>query len=183
MTAARRPNSTHCRYHRPVRRMTGFTYMAVLLALAILGAAAAATGVVWHVAQKREKERELLFVGDQFRKAIAAYVRNRPRGVATVQYPRYLSELLQDPRYPGVRRYLRKIYIDPMTNKPEWGLVRAPDGGIMGVHSMSEETPLKTANFEPGYAAFEGSGKYSEWRFMHAPYAPPPRPTPVTPAP
>ena len=65
-----------------------------------------------------------------------------------------LEELLQDPRYPDIRRYLRKIYLDPMTGSAEWGLVTGPGGEIYGVHSLSGDEPLKKANFGLAEKAF-----------------------------
>ena len=65
-------------------------------------------------------------------------------------------------------RYLRRLYLDPLTGKAEWGIVKAPDAGIAGVHSLSEEAPLKRAGFRVRDAAFEGKLKYSEWRFAHS---------------
>jgi type II secretory pathway pseudopilin PulG len=150
------------------RCQRGFTYIAVLLLIALQTAVVVAVGTVWHTAQKREKERELLFVGDQFRTAIRSYALSGP-GVAG-QLPRSLDDLLRDPRFPGVKRHLRKIFVDPMTRSAEWGLVRTPDGnGIIGVYSLSEEAPLKTANFGPGYIEFEGAVSYSKWKFVYSP--------------
>jgi type II secretory pathway pseudopilin PulG len=146
----------------------GFTYIAVLLLIALQTAVVVAVGAVWHTAQKREKERELLFVGDQFRTAIRSYALSGP-GVAG-QLPRSLDDLLRDPRFPGVKRHLRKIFVDPMTRRAEWGLVRTPDGsGIAGVYSLSEEAPLKTAGFGPAYMEFEGAASYSKWKFSYNP--------------
>jgi hypothetical protein len=71
-----------------------------------------------------------------------------------------------------VQRYLRRIYVDPMTGSKEWGLVRAADGGIAGVHSLSEATPLKTANFPAGNEDLAGKTRYADWRFVYAPAAP-----------
>ena len=86
----------------------------------------------------------MLFVGNQFRQAIRSYVQAGPG-----QYPATLKDLLLDPRSPTPRRHLRRLFIDPITGKPDWGLVLAPEGGIMGVHSLSSREPLKRANFEP----------------------------------
>lgn len=140
-------------------------YLAVLLFVAIMGAALAAAGELWHTAQVREKERELLFVGNEYRRAIQLYNLNSPGGAR--QYPRELADLVKDPRQPAVRRYLRKLYRDPMTGKSEWGLVKNPDGSIAGVYSLSEEAPFKTANFGKGDAGFEGGEKYSDWKFVY----------------
>jgi type II secretory pathway pseudopilin PulG len=146
-------------------RQAGLTFLAVLLFVAILGASLAVTGQLWHTAQLREKERELLFVGGEYRKAIQLYYMNSPGGVG--QYPRELADLVKDPRQPAVRRYLRKLYRDPMTGQPQWGLVKNPDGSIAGVYSLSTEAPFKTANFRKGDAEFEGKEKYSDWKFVY----------------
>ena len=65
------------------------------------------TGTVSYTLQLREKERDLLFVGDQFRRAIGEYYEKAPGGVKV--YPKKLEDLLRDNRYPGVQRWLRKI--------------------------------------------------------------------------
>jgi len=151
-------------------REQGFTYLAALFAVAILGGGLALVGEVWETSAKREKEAELLFAGDQYRKAIERYFLSGQR-----QYPRSLEDLLKDSRRPGTVRYLRRLYPDPLTGK-EWGLVKAPDGGILGVHSLSQERPLKVAGFRARDAAFEGAQKYSEWKFVHALPAQPVKP-------
>ena len=51
------------------RSEAGFTYIGILLAMALFGVALAATGDVWRTAAQREREQELLFVGSQFRSA------------------------------------------------------------------------------------------------------------------
>jgi hypothetical protein len=53
-----------------------------------------------------------------------------------------------------------------MTGTTEWGLVSGPNGEIFGVYSLSEEAPLKQANFRLAEKAFEGKTKYSDWVFM-----------------
>lgn len=147
-------------------RQSGFGYIGVLILVAMMSVAMAAAGEIWHTAQKREKEQELLFVGAQFRRAIELFHANTP-GKAR-RHPLQLEELLLDPRHPGIRRYLRKIYPDPMTGKPEWGLVTGPNGEIFGVYSLSEEEPLKKARFRVAERDFEGKTKYSDWVFMAA---------------
>jgi hypothetical protein len=118
---------------------------------------------VWQTVQKRDKEDELLFVGDQIRRAIALFYANTPGGAE--RYPRNLEDLLKDPRYPGVRRYLRRLYRDPITGRAEWGLVKAGDL-ITGVYSLSEAEPLKKSGFRRIDRNFEGKTKYSEWVFL-----------------
>jgi type II secretory pathway pseudopilin PulG len=120
---------------------------------------------VWHTANAREKEAELLFIGNEYRKAIERYYLSGPQR----QYPKNLSDLIRDPRQPGIVRHLRRLYPDPITGKDEWGLVKSADGGFAGIHSLSEDAPLKTAGFAVRDASFEGKTKYSEWQFAFAP--------------
>jgi type II secretory pathway pseudopilin PulG len=151
-----------------VVRQRGFTYLTALFMVAIIAGGLALAGEVWDTLAKREKEAELLFAGNQYRKAIERYFVSGPQR----QYPRALEDLLKDARRPGTERYLRRLYPDPITGK-EWALVKAPDGGILGVHSTSEDPPLKIAGFRPRDAAFEGLKAYSEWKFV------PPLPAPA----
>ena len=146
----------------------GFTYIAILLLVALHGVVLAVAGTMWHVAQKREKERELLFVGDQFRRALRSYAASGP-GLAG-QLPRSLDDLIRDPRVPGIKRHLRKVFVDPMTGTADWGLVLTRDGNaIVGVYSRSQDAPLKTGNFPADDQDFEGASKYSEWTFLYRP--------------
>ena len=155
-----------CRGCRSIRSQEGFTYIGVLLAVGLIGTQLALAGVVWSFAQARQKERELLFVGGQFRTAISQYYLN-PQGPQK-EYPRRLEDLLKDPRYPGTVRHLRKIYPDPITGKKRWGLIRLPNGGIIGVYSLSEEAPIKTGNFRPVDLSFTNKQRYADWKFVHA---------------
>jgi len=145
------------------RRAAGFTYIGVLLLVALMGLALSVVGEVWQTKQKREKEDELLYAGDRIRRAIGLYNANTPGGAE--RFPRRLEDLLKDPRYPGVRRYLRKIYHDPMTGRAEWGLVKAGDY-IAGVYSLSEDEPLKKSEFRLVDRSFEGATKYRDWVFF-----------------
>jgi type II secretory pathway pseudopilin PulG len=146
-------------------RQRGFTYLTVLFVVAIMSGGLALAGEVWHTANAREKEAELLFIGNEYRKAIERYYLSGPQR----QYPKNLSDLIRDPRQPGIVRHLRRLYPDPITGKDEWGLVKSADGGFAGIHSLSEDAPLKTAGFAVRDASFEGKTKYSEWQFAFAP--------------
>lgn len=152
---------------RKIRFSHGFGYLALLFFVAMLGVGLAAIGVIWSTAQQREKERELLFVGNQFRTAIAAYYLKTPGTVK--RYPKNLTDLLKDNRHLDLVRYIRRIYVDPMTNKTEWGTIQASDGGIMGVYSLSKDAPLKQSHFSQKDSAFENADSYMKWRFIFEP--------------
>ena len=151
----------------------GFTYLAALLAIAVLGLGLAATGQLWHTVATRDREAELIWVGDHYRRAIERYYGNGP-----AQFPRSLADLLKDPRKPGVERYLRKLYFDPLTGGDRWGTVKAFDGGIMGVYSLAGGEPLKHAGFREADAAFAKARTYADWKFV---YLPPAQPMPSGP--
>jgi len=140
----------------------GFTYMGLLLFIAIAGIALAVIGPVWHTEVQREKEKELLFVGEQMAQAIGSYYLSTPGEVK--QYPVSLEDLLQDKRFPVIRRHLRKIYPDPMTGSPEWGLTKQ-QGLIVGVYSLSKFKPIKQDGFPEKLASFSHAESYQDWRF------------------
>lgn len=151
-------------------RQSGFTYLTILFVIAVAGVLLAQIGINWTQASQREKEAELLFVGNQYRQAIMLYYERTPGPIK--RYPASLEELVTDNRYNPPQHYLRKLYRDPITNSTEWGLVAAPAGGIMGVYSLSEKAPLKVAGFSVLNADFEGKGRYSEWKFEYvSPFA------------
>ena len=150
-------------------RSRGFTYIGLLIFIALMGIALAGTGVLWHSEMQREKERELLFVGEQFRRAIGLYYERTPGGAK--QFPQAIEDLILDRRYPSVQRYLRRLYADPITGNAQWGLVTGPGGRIVGVYSLSAEQTLKRANFLRAYQEFEGKERYDQWRFVYVPAA------------
>jgi type II secretory pathway pseudopilin PulG len=147
----------------------GYTLLALLLVVALIGLGLAGAGELWSRSAQRERERELLFAGNQIREAIGLYYQRSPGSAK--RYPRRLEDLLQDERYPVVVRYLRRIYPDPMTGSTRWGLIEAPGGGIMGVYSPSGTPPLKRAGFLPENKGFENAEHYTAWRFLFNPEA------------
>jgi type II secretory pathway pseudopilin PulG len=141
----------------------GFTYLTVMFAVFLIGLAAAMAGQQWKTLLKREREAELLFRGGEIQRAIWLYCQISRPGIQ--HCPGSLEDLLKDPGSAVGRRYLRKLYKDPITNG-DWELVKSPDGRfVLGVHSKSDETPLKTADFPPAFKEFQGKAKYSEWVF------------------
>lgn len=153
--------------HSVSRRRTGsasqrgFTYLGLLFAVAILGITLATIGVVWSTQIRREKEAQLLWVGDQYRAAIMNY------RMAGGTLPLALADLIEDKRTPVPRRYLRRLYPDPMTGAADWTLIYAPDGvSIAGVASQSQAQPIKVANFTGDDTGFEGMTCYCDWQFV-----------------
>ena len=144
-------------------REAGFTYIGLMFAIAIAGIALAGIGVLWQMESRREKEKELLFVGEEYRRAIGSYFSKSPGG--DTQFPQKLEDLLLDTRFPNPVRHLRRLYREPMNPDGQWELIRQ-QGRIIGVASRSQEVPIKIAGFSPDQEDFEGAVSYSEWRFI-----------------
>ena len=117
----------------------GFILLGLLVLIVVAGFALTQVSTKWSEARKHEREHELLKVGDIIRKAIGNYYNQTP-GVVK-EYPPNLEALLKDNRLPTPRRYLRKLYTDPVTQREGWGIVEAPSGGVMGVYSLSADVP------------------------------------------
>jgi type II secretory pathway pseudopilin PulG len=143
----------------------GFTYIGVLVILAVMMIAMGAIAQIWHTQMQREKEQELLFIGNQFRNAIGRFYQESGRG-----FPVSLQALLGvDGDTKLNRRFLRRMYIDPFTGTDTWGLVLGANGEIVGVHSLSDMEAFKRAGFSEKNSAFESKTKYSEWQFVFVP--------------
>lgn len=136
-----------------------------MLLIFVIGIGLAKAGMVWQTEVQREREKELLFIGEQYAMAIASYYENTPSGLK--QYPASLEDLLQDNRFPVVRRHLRKLYSDPITGGEEWGLIKE-QGRITGVYSLSRAQPLKQAGFPDKFADFSKAGNYQDWQFNYS---------------
>jgi type II secretory pathway pseudopilin PulG len=154
--------------HAPAAtKAAGFAYLGLLIAIAIMGLVQASLAAGWHADARREKERELLFAGNQIRQALNLYYAHSP--AKAPRHPLQLEDLLLDPRTPTHERYLRKVYPDPITGKAEWGIIRGAGGEIHGVHSLSDRQPLKQGGFARADKNFSGAQQYSEWVFMAGP--------------
>lgn len=146
-------------------RQSGFTYLGLIIFVAIIGLVGAATLKIGSLLQRAAAEEELLEIGAAFSAALDSYAAATPRGASP--YPPSLAELLKDPRSPAVRRHLRKIYVDPLTGKAEWGIVYLGGGetGVVAIHSLSNARPLKIANFDSRFKGLDNKEMVSEWRF------------------
>lgn len=72
------------------------------------------------------------------------------------ELPQRLDELLEDRRCGLVRHHLRRLYLDPITRSPNWGLV-TEFGRIRGVYSQSPLEPVRH---------LEGIHSYRQWVFL-----------------
>jgi general secretion pathway protein G len=151
------------RTRRPCER--GLTLVELIVTVAILSILASAAVPVTSFAIKRQKERELRRDLWEMRDAIDHYKDAADKGafqtkVDSQNYPPDLDTLVQgvDVQTKKVK-FLRRIPVDPMTGKAEWGLRSMQDdpksdsyGGqsVFDVYSKSTGTAL------------DGT-KYSDW--------------------
>ncbi len=146
------------------RRSGGFTYLSLIILVAIIGLVTATTLKVGSVLQRARAEQELLRIGAEFSDALQSYADATPAGKPP--QPPTLKDLLRDPRYPSIRRHLRKIYVDPMTGKAEWGIVYLGDKvGVIGIYSLSDAKPVKIGNFPTRFSSFDAKEHISDWKF------------------
>lgn len=157
----------------------GFTLLLVLVAVVVLGLVAGITGRLWSSVMQQEREAELLFRGDQYRRAIESYS-NLKKGGKGGSYPATVDDLLRDKRMPEVKRHLRQEYKDPFTGEPfelipaggqvgGLGSGKAAIGGFKGVRSTSTLKPFKDDGFPLEYESFKGAASYADWEFVFEP--------------
>lgn len=147
------------------KRQEGYTFLWLLLLVAFLGLSLTMAAEIQTTSTQRDKEKELLFLGHQFRAAIGAYYQSQIAG-RPPEYPATLEDLLKDSRVPTTRRYLRRIFVDPMTARSEWGLIRV-GGRIAGIYSLSNGLPIKQDGFEAEDGRFQGKAGYNQWLFTY----------------
>lgn len=131
----------------------GFTYLGLLLAIALLGLGLSAASEVWVTVARRQKLEQLEFAGQQITQAIGSYYESSPGG--TKKFPKTLEDLLEDRRYPFVRRHLRQVYVNPFSGTADWELVEAPGGGVRGVRARAavaggDATAVREFGYVPG---------------------------------
>ena len=144
---------------------SGYTYLGLLFLLAVMAAVNAASLRIGTTLQRSVAEQELLDKGLSFTRAFESYARATPAGGNP--YPAELQDLLRDPRYPDkLVRHLRRIEVDPMTGRAEWGLKRQPSNrGITGVHSLSDQASLRR-DLQAPFRDFNNETYYRDWVFV-----------------
>lgn len=143
----------------------GLTLVELIVTVTILAILASAALPIARFKVKREKERELRRDLWEMRDSIDRYKDAADKGAFQIKldsqgYPPDLEKLVTGEEVQGKKlRFLRKIPIDPMTGRAEWGLRSMQDdpksdsfGGqnVFDVYSKSTGTAL------------DGT-KYSDW--------------------
>lgn len=149
---------------RPCTAQRGFTLLLMLIAIAVAAAASSTVVARWSDENRRMQEQDLLRSGNEIAAAIASY---RAMSAGSIQkYPPELEDLLEDRRAFGTLRHLRRLRPDPVTRGGAWGLIRAADGGVMGVYSRSEAPPLTQRSLHLSYVDLKPVRRYADWHFV-----------------
>lgn len=141
---------------------SGLTLVELLVTVAILAILASAAIPLTRFQVKREKERELHYDLWQMRDAIDHYKDAADRNafqtkVDSFNYPPDLQTLVNGVDVQGKKvRFLRRIPLDPMTGKDDWGMRAMQDdpnsdswGGqnVFDVFSKSDGTALNGTKY------------------------------------
>jgi general secretion pathway protein G len=152
--------------HLPTRTAeggeAGLTLVELIVTVAILALLAGAAVPIARFNVKREKERELRYDLWQMRDSIDKYKDAADRGAFQIKvdsqgYPPDLETLVKGVDVQGKKvKFLRRIPVDPMTGKAEWGLRSMQDepnsqsfGGqnVFDVYSKSQGTGLNGTKY------------------------------------
>jgi general secretion pathway protein G len=155
-------------YRRGVSRLgraQGFTLIELIVATAILAILTSMALPLARITIKREKEKELRFDLWQMRDAIDRYKDAADRGAFQIKvgsqgYPPDLDTLVNGVDVGGKKlRFLRRIPVDPMTGKAEWGLRSMQDDPDSDSWSGDDVFDVYTKSQG---SALDGT-KYREW--------------------
>jgi Tfp pilus assembly protein PilE len=105
-----------------IRNRNGFTYIALLAAIVIIGITLGSAAKSWQNIAQREKEEELLFRGNQYRQAIERYYNALP---GRHQFPNSIDVLLKDERTP-----IDIVLVGGRCRHPAWRGTNDPRRGL-----------------------------------------------------
>ena len=154
-----------CRRPGRKRNERGLTLVELIVTVAILAILASAAVPVARFQVKRERERELRYDLWEMRDAIDHYKDAADRGafqtkVDSQNYPPDLETLVNGVDVQGKKvRFLRRIPVDPMTGKAEWGMRSMQDDPTSD--SFGEQSVFDVYSKSTG-TALDGT-KYADW--------------------
>ncbi|MEM7351329.1 MAG: prepilin-type N-terminal cleavage/methylation domain-containing protein [Acidobacteriota bacterium] len=157
------------RWQRRSVRQRGFSLTELVVVCVILSSLAAVSFPIAKYSIKRQKEMELQFVLRKMRNAIDEYKRYSDAGLLPVEvgtdgYPAELEALTEAHNLVGqgpstVKRFMRRVPIDPMTGEAEWDLRSYQDDLDSGSWGGENVYDVKSLSQGVGLNGIP----YSEW--------------------
>lgn len=137
-----------------LKNQDGVTYLFVMMLVVVMSISTLGMIQPWSIVMRRDREAELQFRGQSIANAIERFVADWEIQKATRpnQWPRTLEELTKK----SPKRYLRRVYTDPMTGN-KFALIKIGEQ-IRGVKSTSTEIPYNQD-------IFKGAKTYDAIRF------------------
>lgn len=150
-----------------MNRQRGFTLAELVMVVALISILAAVAVPTAKFTIKRQREAELRLALRQMRNAIDEHKRLADQGMIQVElgtegYPKELDVLVEGVDVVGQtvkKKFLRRIPVDPMTGKAEWGMRSyqdEPDSRTWGRQNVYDVYSLSAAT------ALDGT-KYKDW--------------------
>lgn len=149
---------------RPKSR--GVVLLGLVVALAVASLAALNFTESGVMTRQREREQQLLWVGQQYRQALESYYLATPGPAKFL--PVRLEDLIRDPRFPQPVRHLRQLYADPLAPDIPWGVVKR-GSQIIGIYSQADGTPIRRSDMPRGLESLAQASSYADWRFIFMP--------------
>ncbi len=144
-------------------RKKGYALLTAIVAVNIFAILALTARSMWETESQLDLEEELLFRARQYKTAIELYLKKNIN-----VYPNDLKILYE-------KKFLRKLFKDPMTESGEWNIVmRGGIGGKKGLLLVPEEmveqyitkariVGVCSTSIEEGIREYRGKKRYSEW--------------------
>jgi len=164
---------------RGTPRESGFTLAALVVMMAVMAIFLTVAIESVSFQQRREREDELIFRGSQYVEGIRLFRARAGRFPVTVE------ELAK-----ANPRVLRKVWVDPMTGKPNWAPVFLGEEGTTvaptpnpsatpqptppraGKGSVGTVVGVRSTVCQDSIKIYNGHTNYCEWKFFYDPSKP-----------
>ncbi|WP_246500280.1 pilus assembly FimT family protein [Pseudomonas cyclaminis] len=127
----------------------GSVFMGMLVTVAVVAVMLMEAGTLWSSVLQRERELELLARGNEIRRAIGLYYAHGST------FPRSLEDLVLDRRQPTIKRYLRRVYTDPLTGNADWGVVPGPAKPSWVYSAPQQARPSNKTTLQPSITVLQ----------------------------
>jgi hypothetical protein len=143
----------------------GYVLIVAIIAVNLIAVFSLMAASIWQRESEREMEAELFFRGNEYVRAITKFRRNNLN-----RYPENLEILYK-------KKFLRKLYKDPMSDSGEWNIVMkskmSGNKKLLIVPAAMLEKYIKRAyligvsstSIDEGFRVYRGKNRYDEWAF------------------